>query len=354
VELVAVCDIYQPRLERAATKFKAKSYSNITDMLRDAQLDAVIIATPDRHHVPNTLEAIRAGKDVYCEKPVSHWAQLDRLKALVHENRTHQRVVQIGTQYVADSVWETAGEMIKSGVIGKPVHAQTCYFRRGDQGERGMKIDDPDAKAGVGLDWETFLADAPRRDFDVSRFFRWRMYMDSSGGPLTDCYPHTLTPLLKALAPGFPTKVVAVGGRYFYGGGREVPDTFDLLIQYPQDLTVAFLGSFVNTTRIDTVVRGSEGTMTKEAAVMVFEPQRGVAKSRQEIPAQIPALNEGHNGLAEAHLKDFFQCVRTRQKPRGDLELAYLVQVPIIMAMQSHLQNKVAFFDADREMIRLA
>ena len=131
-------------------------------------------------------------------------------------------------------------------------------------------------------------------------------------------------------------------------------DTFDLLIQYPQDLTVALLGSFVNTTRIDTVVRGSDGTMTKQAASMVFEPQPGVAKPRQEVPAQIPALGEGHNGLAEAHLKDFFQCVRTRQKPRGDLELAYLVQVPIIMGMQSHLQNRVAFFDADQEKIRLA
>ena len=87
---------------------------------------------------------------------------------------------------------------------------------------------------------------------------------------------------------------------------------------------MAFLGTFVNNTGIETVVRGSEATMTKQAASMVFEPQPGVGKPRQEVPAQIPALGEGHNGLAEAHLKDFFQCVRTRQKPRGDLELAFL------------------------------
>jgi predicted dehydrogenase len=352
IELAAICDLYQPRLERAETRFKAKGYARTEDMLRDANLDAVIIATPDRHHVYNIREAIRAGKDVYCEKPLTHWAQFEQLKALVHENRQLKRVVQIGTQYVADSVWETAGEMIRNGAIGKPVHAQTSYFRRGDQGEAGMPIDDPNARPGVGLDWERAQADAPRRPFTVSRFFQWRLYADYSGGPVTDTYPHMLTPLLKTLNPGFPRKVVAVGGRYYFGGLRDVPDTFDLLIQYPQDLTVVFMGTFVNSTGIDTVVRGSEATMLKKQNSIVFEPQ-GAGKTRQEIPAAIPSLNEGHDVLTQAHLKDFFECVRTRRKPRGDLELAYTVQVPLLMAMQSHLENKVAFFDAEKEEIRL-
>ncbi len=354
VEIAAVCDLYQPRLERAETKFKAKGYARTEDMLRDAGLDAVVIATPDRQHLYNIREAIRAGKDVYCEKPLTHWAQFEQLKSLVHENRQLKRVVQIGTQYVSDSVWETAGDMIRSGIIGKPVHAQTSYFRRGDQGERGMPVDDPNAKPGVGLDWERFQGDAPRRPFTASRFFQWRLYIDYSGGPLTDCYPHMLTPLLKTLNPGFPHKVVALGGKYFFDGLRDVPDTFDLLIQYPQDLTVAFLGTFVNSTPIDTVIRGSEATMLKKENSIVFEPQPGVNKARQEIPAAIPSLNEGHDVLTEAHLKNFFECVRSRQKPRGDLELAYQVQVPLFMAMQSHLENKVAFFDREKEEIRLA
>jgi predicted dehydrogenase len=354
VEIAAVCDIYQPRLERAETKFKAKGFARSADMLRETSLDAVIIATPDRHHVPNMLEAIRAGKDIYCEKPVSHWAQFDAFKKLVHENRKLNRIVQIGTQFIADSVWDKAAERVKSGAVGKPVHAQTCYFRRGDQGERGMPIDDPNAKAGVGLDWETFQADAPRRAFNVSRFFQWRLYMDYSGGPLTDTYPHTLTPLFKVLSPGLPKKVVAVGGKYFYNGLRDVPDTFDLLIQYPQGLTVALLGTFINSTGIDTVIRGTEATMTKKPASIVFEPQHGVSKAREEIAMDNAAMGEGHGGLTESHLKDFFQAVRTRQKPRSDLELAYIVQVPLMMAMESHLHNRVALFDSDKEVIRLA
>lgn len=354
VEVAAVCDIYQPRLERAEARFKAKGYAQSADLLRDKSIDAVIIATPDRHHVPNTLEAIRAGKDVYCEKPVSHWAQFEELKALVRENRKQKRIVQIGTQFIADSVWEKSGELLRSGAIGKPVHAQTCYFRRGDQGERGMRIDDPNAKPGLGVDWATFQADAPPKPFSVSRLFQWRLYMDYSGGPVTDVYPHMITPLFKVLAPGFPKKVVALGGVYVYTGEREVPDTFDLLIQYPQGLTVVCLGTFANATPIDTLVRASDGTMTKRLEGMVFEPARGVNKARQEVPSDVPSKGEGQPDLVAAHLKDFFQAVRTRKQPRSDLELAYLVQTPLIMAMQSYLHDKVALFDPDKEIIRLA
>jgi len=354
VQVAAVCDIYQPRLERAEARFKAKAYAKAADLLADKSIDAVLNATPDRHHVPITLAAIRAGKDVYVEKPVCHWAHFEQLKALVHENRKLGRIVQVGTQFVADSVWEKSAESLHGGSIGKPVHAQASYFRRGDQGEAGMKIDDPDAKDGVGVDWKAFQADAPKHEFTVSRMFRWRLYMDYSGGPLTDCYPHMLTPLVKTLNPGFPKKVVALGGRYFYeNGGREVPDTFDLLIQYPQQLTVAFLGTFVNATPIDTVIRGSEGTMTRKPEGMVIEPPRGVKKPVQQIPADIPGIGEGHADLGTAHLKDFFECVRTRKQPRGNLELAYIVQIPLLMAMQSHLHDKVVFFDAAEEKIRL-
>jgi predicted dehydrogenase len=353
VELAAVCDIYQPRLERAETRFKAKGHATSEALLKDSSLDAVVIATPDRHHVPMMLAAIRAGKDVYCEKPVCHWSQFNELKALVHENRRQKRIIQIGTQFVADTVWEKAAEKLRSGAIGKVVHAQTSYFRRGDQGERGMKIDDPNAKPGVGLDWNAFEGDAPRRDFTVSRFFQWRLYLDYSGGPLTDTYPHSLSPLIKALQPGMPKKVVAVGGRYFFEGGRDVPDTFDLLIQYPQDLSVAVLGTFINATPIDTVVRGSEGTMIKKVELMEFEPAVKDG-NREEIRCDFAAEREGHAGLSAAHVKNWLDCVRTRQEPRANLELAWTVQVPILMAMQSHMHNKVALFDAEGEEIRLA
>ncbi len=367
VEIAAVCDIYQPRLERAETRFKARGFKNSSDMLRDVQLDAVVVATPDRHHLYNLREAIRAGKDVYCEKPLCHWAQFDLLKSVVHENRELKRVVQVGTQYVSDSIWERCGAMIREGKIGKVVHAQTSYFRKGDFGEAGMPIDDPNAKPGLGVDWEKFQADAPRREFSISRLFQWRLYLDYSGGPVTDVYPHNVTPLFKAIAPGFPKKVVAVGGRYFFTGPREVPDTFDLLIHYPQGLTVAVLGTQANGTPIDSVIRGDDASMIKTREYMEIVPQRNITMSKDwkitvepqrpitKVPCDpVPAgMAPGDDRDTTAHMRDFLHCVRDRKPPRGDLEFAYTVQVPMIMAMRSHLESKVALFDPGRELIAM-
>lgn len=346
-DIVAVCDIYQPRLERAATRFSARSYTDSRDLVRDPRVDAVIIATPDRLHVYQALEAVRAGKDVYCEKPLTHWSQFEPLKELVYEVRRRKAVLQVGTQWCSDPIWERAAEQIKKGAIGKPVHAQTGYFRQGDSGERGMPIDDPNAQPGRGLDWEAFQADAPRRPFSVSRFFQWRMYADYSGGPVTDLYPHPLARVLKALGAPLPKRVVAVGGRYQFNGDRDVPDTFDLLIEYPQGLTVAVLGTICNNTALETVIRGTEGSITlSESAGLAIQPQ----PNSQRRPARI---SSGRN-YEQDHLRNFFECIRTRARPYADIELGYATQLPLIMAMMSHLESKVAFYDAAQERIRLS
>ena len=364
LEIAAVCDIYQPRLERAEVRFKAKGFKNSADMLKQVKLDAVVIATPDRHHLYNLQEAIRAGMDVYCEKPLSHWDQFDLLKSVVHENRKLKRIVAVGTQGVGDTAWERAGEMIKAGALGRPVQAQCSYFRRGDSGERGMPVDDSNAKPGVGVDWEKFQADAPKRDFNVSRLFQWRLYMEYSGGPVTDVYPHAVAPLFKALQPGLPSKVVAVGGRYHYDGGRTVPDTFDLLVQYPQNMTVVVLGGMVNNTPLDPVIRGTESTMFRTPEALVFEPQKERVRGADgtwkivetQQAAKIPMDTPGRaiEGNVVLNLKDFVEAVRARRQPKSDLELGYQVQVPLIMAMRSHLENRAAIFDIDKESIRMS
>lgn len=344
--IVAVCDIYQPRLERAAARFSAQPYRNASELIRDPRVQAVIIATPDRLHAHQALEAVRAGKDVYCEKPLTHWAQFDLLKQLRDEVRRHKAVFQVGTQWCSDPIWERAADQIRRGVIGKVVHVQTGYFRQGDSGERGMPIDDPEARPGASLDWEAFQADAPRRPFSVSRFFQWRLYADYSGGPVTDLYPHPLARVLKALGAPLPRRVVAVGGRFQFNGDRDVPDTFDLLIEYPQGFTLAVLGTIVNGTPIETVIRGSEGTMRlAESAGIAIEPAAGVQRRRAQIAS-------GRN-YEQDHLRNFLDCIRTRGKPYADIELGYATQLPLIMAMQSHLEGEVAFYDAEQERIRL-
>lgn len=348
VDLVAVCDAYQPHLERFAAKYSAKPYNKSRDLANAPDIDGVFIATPDRVHVYNALEAVRAGKDIYCEKPLTHWAQFDRLKELVKTVREHKAIVQVGAQPTSDPVWVRAQEMIKEGAIGKPVHAQTGYFRKGDWGEAGMVIDDPKAQPGPSLDWEAFEADAPKRPFSPSRFFQWRLFMDYSGGPITDLYPHAVTRVIKALGVGFPKRVVAVGGRYFYErGGRNVPDTCDLLIEYPGGPTIAVLGTIANDTGVDTVIRGTEGTFTlPKSGGLVFETEPGNKKPRK--------LEISTNRFEQEHFRNFLQSMRTRQKPVADIELGYVVQTAMIMAMRSYIEGKTAWFDADTEQIRMS
>ncbi|MFB3825839.1 MAG: Gfo/Idh/MocA family protein [Bryobacteraceae bacterium] len=342
--VVAVCDIYQPRLERAAKAFSARAHRESAELLRDPAVDAVIVATPDRVHVFKALEAVRAGKDVYCEKPLTHWTQFDALKQLVREARQRRPVFQVGAQWVTDPTWLRAAGLVKQGAIGKPVHAQCGYFRQGDSGERGMPVEDPNARPGPGLNWDAFQADAPQRPFTASRFFQWRMYMDYSGGPSTDLYPHPMTRLFKVLNPGLPKKVAAVGGKYVYDGGRDVPDTFDLLIEYPENLTVAVLGTIANSTGLDTVIRGTQGTLTFPPGGFEFQPQEGSQRRR---------MSSNLTPYEHDHMRNWFEAIRKREQPNGDLELGYRVQVPLIMAMRSYVEGKVAYFDAATETIRM-
>ncbi len=345
VRIAAVSDIYQPRLERAATRLSARYYKDFKELIRDPEVKAVVIATPDRTHVYNALEAVRAGKDVYCEKPITHWQQFDKLKELVREVRSSKVVFQMGAQRLADPVWRRAAELIRRGEIGKPVHAQMGYFRLGDTGERGMPVEDPNAQPGPSLDWETFQADAPRHPFSIPRFFQWRLYMDYSGGPLTDNNVHFIALMAKALGAGFPRAAVALGGKYQFDGEREVPDTFDTVFAYPEGLNFTFLGTYSNDTPVETVIRGTEGTITCQENGLVSEPLQGVKRFRREVVRQDMSLE---------HMRDFARCLATREKPQGDIELAYRVQTALTMAMRSFVEGKVARFDPDREEIVLS
>jgi predicted dehydrogenase len=344
LEQVAVCDVYRPRLENTAKLYNARAYSSSAELLKDPAVDAVFIATPDRLHAFHALEAVRAGKDVYCEKPLTHWAQFDKLKELAHEARAHRTIFQAGTQRISDPSYHRLRDQVEKGNIGKPIHVTTGLFRQGDWGERGMKVDDPHATAGPDLNWEAFLADAPRRPFDVSRFFRWRMYMDYSGGPVTDLYPHYLGPIVFALKLGFPKRVVAIGGQYVFHGEREVPDTFDMLAEYEGGLTVNVLGSQGNGANFDPMIRGTEGMVTIRESNFVMEVEPPTKKLNMDVP--------NYNFVLE-HIRNFLEGVRDRKQPHANIEIAYRTQAALIMAMRSHLEGKVAHFDEASEQIRL-
>jgi predicted dehydrogenase len=355
VDIVAACDVYRPRMQRVAEGYKAKGYTDYRELLEDPHVDVVCIATPDHHHGYQAIDAIKAGKDVYCEKPVTHWRQFDLTKRLARQVAESDRVFQLGTQGMSDGAWKQMRDLVKDGLIGRPVHAECGYFRVGDWGERGMPIDDKNAKPGSELNWEAFLGESPKRAFDVSRFFRWRMYKDYAGGPSTDLYPHSLTPVVSILGVGMPRMAVATGGKFRYEE-RDVPDTFNMLIDYPEKITVAVLGTQANDNpglsgrgsggRIP-VIRGWDGTLTVEGNNIVFTPAQGSTKKAERF-----AIEHGEDFVG--YWRKFLDCCRDREKETlSTMDLAYRVQTALQMAMWGFVESEVAKFDADLEKIVL-
>jgi predicted dehydrogenase len=323
------------------------------ELLADPNVDVVTIATPDHIHGYQAIDAIRAGKDVYCEKPVTHWRQFDLIKRLATVVKESDRVFQLGTQGMSDSAWHQMRKLVQDGAIGQPIHAECGYFRVGDWGERGMPIDDPDVKPGPDLNWEAFLGDSPKRPFDVSRFFRWRMYEDYSGGPVTDLFPHSLTPVTSILGVKMPSVAVATGGKFRYEE-REVPDTFNMLIDYPEKITVAVLGTQGNDNNATggrgaggriPVIRGWNGSLTVVDNEIVLTHIQEAKKEPQTFPIEHREDMQGHYG-------NFIECCRSRnKKTNSPVDLAYCTQTALLMGMASLRSGKAARFDADKEEI---
>ncbi|MBI5693097.1 MAG: Gfo/Idh/MocA family oxidoreductase [Verrucomicrobia bacterium] len=359
IEFAAVCDVNWARVEKAQARLKAaKAYLDYRQLLADPAVDVVCIATPDHHHGQQAIDALQAGKHVYCEKPVTHWRQFALTRQLADVAARSPCAFQCGTQAMSDGAWHQMRQLVQEGLIGRPLFGETGFFRIGDWGERGMKVDDPNLKPGPGLYWMAFQGDAPKREFSVDRLFRWRLFEDYAGGPVTDLYPHCLTQVIYILGVGFPEKVVALGGihRYDYEL-RDVPDTFNLIAEYPEKVTISVLGTQANDYNATPlrgagqrcpVIRGWEGSLSIDTnnKDILFTPLREKgAKPPQRIPITHP-----ENNLEL--WKNLLTCAREGRKDTwSPAELAFRAQTVLHMAMQAHRRGVTAKFDSKRREI---
>jgi predicted dehydrogenase len=351
LRMAGVTDAYAFRADEVAKQTGARIFKTHHDLLADKSIDVVCIATPDRLHVPQALDAIRAGKDVYCEKPMGHWSQTALSRQFYHETQKLKRVVQIGNQGNSSQAWKKVAALVRQGAVGRPHHVQAGYFRDGDWGER-MHIPDRSAKPGPDLDWEGFLGDAPKVPFTVDRFFSWRKYLDYAGGPCTDLFPHVFTPFVSILGLTFPALAVASGGIFkFDTYDREVPDTFNMCLDYPDRLSVTIVCTLANGYPTEPAIRGDEGTITLQGPVWELGFDSVTVIPRKGSPTKVAG---DKSDSVKAHWKNFLDCVRSREKPVADVEFGYRVQVALNMAMLSFLQKKVATFDFAKEDIVLS
>jgi predicted dehydrogenase len=370
-QIVAVCDVYEKRKREAADKFNAKGYLDYHELLNQPDIDAVVVATPDHWHAQIALEAMDAGKDVYCEKPMCHTNE--EIKDLVATVKETQRVFQVGSQTTSADQWWKAKKAIADGMIGQMIMSQGSYHRNSIEGEWNWPIDKnagPDAKGEDFIDWKMWLGKAPKRPYDADRFFRFRKYWDYSGGIATDLFYHVVAPLNICWPEAqFPNKVSAGGGIYIFKDEREVPDTFHLIADYPAGHSLVLSSSMANSHHIPGLIRGHEGTIImvdhgqfertteyitaipevihhhkegEEPTVTAIGGEKYVAKFGTE-PVKIPVDNSVD--MMTAHIENFIKCMHSREKPHLDVETAARAQSVINLAVASYREGKVKYWD---------
>jgi len=357
-QIVAVADVYEKRKKAAADKYKCDGYLDYREIVNRADVDAVVVATPDHWHATIALDALDHGKDVYLEKPMCH--TIDEARHLAQTVKETKRVLQVGSQTTSALQWHVAKKYIADGAIGKMIMSQGSYHRNSKDGEWNWDIDKdagPDGKGENYIDWKTWLGKTPKRPFDADRFFRFRKYWDYSGGIATDLFFHVVAPLNICWSePQFPTKVTASGGIYVFKDEREVPDTFHLMAEFPQGHSLVLSSTMANSQHIPGLIRGHQGTIIMvdhgmfERATdhITLLPERRVideaytAKFGKDEKIVIPV--EKKNELV-VHITNFLDCIRSREKPTLDVDTGFHAQATISMAVQSYREGRVVYWD---------
>jgi predicted dehydrogenase len=365
VEVVALCDVYQKRLNAASQKVPgAKTYTRHQDLLQRSDIDAVFIATPDQWHAPITMAAMLSGKDVYVEKPITH--TLEEAKVVAHKAAELNRVVQVGVQGLSWRRWPKIRQIIQSGMIGQVVAVQGTYSRNDPAGDWNWPIDAGAGPDGVGenhIDWEQWLGSAPKRPFDADRFFRFRKYWDYSGGIATDLHYHIVAPFHVAIANEFPTKVAGMGGLWVYKDARETPDTFLTAADYPSKYSMMIQSSQVNENGPTTMLRGTkatihisdewEGPPSRQYDYADIIPEGTNAQEfAKEHGADMVRIDGVGNEGDLLHVDNFLQCVRTRHQPNCPADLGYKVLASIDLSVRSYREGKIYYFDPVTEQVR--
>ena len=324
-EITAVCDVYEPNLLEARQQSapQAREFADYRRLLELDDIDAVVIGTPDHWHVPITVEAVRAGKDVYVEKPVTH--RLEEGEVLQNAVTETKRVVQCGMQQRSWPHFAEAGEVIRAGELGQVTFVRTYWY------QNHIPHGEPKVDASK-LDWKMWLGSAPAQPFDAERFAEWRWFWDFGGGALTDLFCHWVDVVQWIMASDTPSYVTGTGANYATPR-RECPDTMSAAFEYPGRFLVQFDSSLIGYLEGGGLFfRGTKGALRLHRGGYTLYP---------EVPryTELPDLNDvaktakSTEDGAVFHLRNFLDCVRSRKEPNAP------VATGIAAARAGHLGN---------------
>jgi predicted dehydrogenase len=324
-----ICDVYEPHVQRGLDVARKggvnglRVFKDFRAMLADSSIDAVCISTPDHWHAYMAIEACKAGKDVYVEKPSCVY--IEEGQKMVQAARKYNRVVQAGTMQRSGGYFQKAAELVKAGTVGDITFCHT--FQSGLTKREGFG-NPADGEPPAGLDWDMWLGPAPKRPFNPIRwgvkaatFPTFRYFWDYAGGAMTDWGVHLIDPLHQCFGEVMPTSVVALGDKYYVTDNTETPDTMQATFHYPKFLatyesrTCNPLPLFGRDQGAGTTIHGTDGTIfvNRSGCWVIPNARSAVAAQAWEKDAVMSAMNV-------PHWRNFIACIKSRQKPTSDIE----------------------------------
>jgi len=387
VKLVAAADVYQGRLDRVKERYGKDVFTtrDYREVLARKDIDAVIVATPDHWHSQASIDAMNAGKDVYCEKPM---VQLigDGQKVVDAQKKTG-RILQVGSQRVSSIVYEKAKDLIKAGAIGEFNLVEAWWDRNSAIGAWQYSI--PTDASEQTIDWDRFLGRAPKVPFEPVRLFRWRNYRDYGTGVAGDLFVHLFSGIHYILNSNGPTRVYATGGLRFWKDGRDVPDVLLGLYDYEKTashpaFTLALRVNFVNGAGETSGFRfvGSEGVLTVGNGVTVSKVPREtepgytidtfaeaqqadyLKKYREKYPQQTPNA-DAMRAVAEEkynpprgyddhrdHHRNFIGAVRSRKPVVEDAVFGFRAAGPALLSNISYFEKRSVKWDPESMTVK--
>jgi predicted dehydrogenase len=376
VKVVAAADCYDNRLAHCKELWgqdilTTRDYREILDR---KDIDAVIIGTPDHWHKQASIDAMNAGKDVYCEKPMIH-LYADG-PAMIEASRSTKRILQIGSQRVSNIIYAKAKEILASGAIGKVNMISAHWDRNSSIGAWNYTVP-PDASTET-CDWPRFLGTAPKIPFNGEHFFQWRKWKAYGSGVAGDLFVHLFSGIHFITGAHGPTRAMATGGLRFWKDGRDVPDVLLGLFDYPEGFNLALRVNFVDggSEGEGFLFTGSEGTMEIAGNSLIVnrvprekEPGLMIGSFTEEMQKRITAAYREKYPLVEPteparvgydryvvprdysdsydHLKNFFASVRSRQPVVEDAVFGYRAAGAALLSNLSYERDAIVKWDPE-------